>query len=123
MDDARVWEFEKSLWTGDAAHYADLIDAHAVMALPATPFLFDGAAAVRAVADTPRWEKAEFSNGRIMRPQDGLIAIAYQMRASRGDDHYMAYCTSTYRRLGHDNWQVVQHSQLPELSVAAPAGN
>ena len=38
MDDDRVWSFEKSLWTGDADHYRELVDAECLMVLPTPPF-------------------------------------------------------------------------------------
>ena len=31
MEDSRVWEFEKSLWTGDADHYRASIDDDCLM--------------------------------------------------------------------------------------------
>jgi hypothetical protein len=47
-----------------------------------------------------------------MRPQEGLIAIAYKAEASReGATGYTAYCTTTMRRLEHEEWRVVQHQQ------------
>ena len=39
MDDNRIWEFEESLWTGDAEHYRALIDDECVMVLPEQPFV------------------------------------------------------------------------------------
>ena len=123
MDDERVWSFEKSLWTGDAEHYRHLIDDDCVMVLPTPPFVLQGDAAVGAVADTPRWEEIEISDGHIVRPQEGLIVVAYRANASRnGGNDYEAHCTSTYRRLGHDEWRVVQHQQTPPLQAKVDAG-
>lgn len=119
MEDNRVWEFEQSLWTGDAEHYEESIDESAVMVVPTPPYVLESAAAVKAVQDTPRWDSVEFADGTIVRPQEGLIAIGYTATAMRGDDRYVAHCTSTYRRIAHDEWKVVQHSQLPELAVKA----
>ena len=114
MDDDRVWAFEESLWTGDAAHYRESIDPAAVMVVPQPPFVLESEAAVAAVSDTPRWDAVTFSEGRIVRPQEGLIAIAYKAEARReGADGYVAYCTSTYRRIEHEKWTVVQHQQTP----------
>ena len=122
MDDDRVWAFEKSLWTGDAQHYRDLIDESCVMVLPQPPFVMEGAEAIRAVEGTPRWNEVVITAGHIMRPQEGLIVIAYNAHASReGSDDYDANCTSTYRRLAHDEWRVVQHQQTPRLIAAANA--
>ncbi len=117
MEDGRVWEFEASLWTGDAEHYRASIDDNCVMALPTQPFVMSGAQAIEAVVHTPRWSDIEIEDGRIVRPQEGLIAIAYTAHASKpGGESYTAYCTSTYRRVAHDDWRVVQHSQtLPPL--------
>ena len=120
MEDQRIWAFEESLWTGDADHYRESIDEACVMALPAEPFVFSSEAAIAAVADTPRWERVRFEDGRIMRPQEGLIVIAYRAEAEKGDERYVAYCTSTYRRLAHEEWRVVQHSQtIPPVAGGA----
>ena len=114
MDDARVWEFEESLWTGEADHYRTLIDDECLMVLPAPPFVFDGKAAIEAVAGTPRWETVALTDRQVSRPQEGLIVIAYHAKAGRdGHEGYEAHCTSTLRRLSHDEWRVVQHQQTP----------
>ncbi len=120
MDDNRVWGFEESLWTGDAEQYRALIDDECVMVLPEHPFVLTGTQAIEAVANTPRWSKVQFSEQQIMRPQEGLIAIAYKAEASRDDSTgYTAYCTTTMRRLEHDEWRVVQHQQTPALIASA----
>lgn len=116
MDDDRVWNFEESLWTGDAEHYRELIDEACLMVLPTQPFVLSGAEAVDAVSHTPRWTSAAFSEQRISRPEEGMIVIAYYVEASRDEERYAVYCTSTYRRRGHDDWQVVQHQQTPVLT-------
>lgn len=54
MDDARVWEFEERLWTGDADHYRRCVSEHVLMALLTEPFLFDGAAAIARLCRTRR---------------------------------------------------------------------
>ncbi|MFM7348536.1 MAG: DUF4440 domain-containing protein [Erythrobacter sp.] len=111
MEDARIWEFEASLWTGDAGVYRALIDEACLMVLPAEPFVFTGEDAIAAVQDTPRWDEVTFSHQNIVRPQEGLIVINYKAQAHRADKAYTAYCTSTLRRLAHDEWHVVQHQQ------------
>ena len=121
MDDKRVWAFEESLWTGDAEHYRELIDNECVMVLPELPFVFTGEQAIKAVADTPRWSKVTFSEQQIMRPQEGLIVIAYKAEATReGSADYTAFSTTTMRRLEHDVWRVVQHQQTPPLKASTP---
>lgn len=118
MDDERVWAFEKSLWAADTTHYHELIDHDCVMVIPTPPFVVQGDQAIEAVSATPRWEQIDLADGHIVRPQEGLIVIAYQASVSRGDDErYEARCTSTYRRLAHEEWRVVQHQQTP-----VPAG-
>lgn len=121
MEDDRIWDFEKSLWTGGPERYRELVDDECLMVLPAPPFVMSGAQAIEAVADTPRWEKVEFANSQIARPQEGLIVIAYDAKASRGGETYRAYCTSTLRRLSHEEWRVVQHQQtLPPKAAPTP---
>ena len=120
MDDQRVWNFEASLWTGDADHYRASIDPECLMVLPEPPFVMSGADAIEAVSATPRWETVEITERQVARPQEGLIVVAYKARARRrAAAAYEAHCTSTYRRLGHEEWRVVQHQQTPPLIAAA----
>lgn len=121
MDDARVWDFEKSLWLADAAHYRASIDPDCLMVIPAEPYALQGEDAVAAVSDTPRWSDVRFEETHITRPQEGLIVIAYRAHAmGGGSGDYVAWCTSTYRRLAEGEWRVLQHQQTPPL--IAPAG-
>lgn len=120
MDDGRVWSFEESLWTGDAAHYRELIDDECLMVVPQPPYVLGGQEAVDAVSDTPRWSKVTMSEKRVSRPQEGLIVIAYSAEASKDDgESYRAHCTTTIRRLEHDVWRVIQHQQTPPLVAQA----
>lgn len=114
MDDDRIWRFEEQLWLGDADAYRTLIDDECVMVLPSEPHVLTATAAIEAVAHTPRWSEVAFTERKVQRPEEGLIVIAYQANASRdGSEGYRAYCTTTIRRRGHEDWLVVQHSQLP----------
>lgn len=123
MEDDRVWAFEESLWTADADHYRESIDESYLLVVPQPPFVLEGDAAIQSVIDTPRWDKVTITERRIVRPQEGLIVVAYKAEASREQgDPYVAHCTSTYRRLGHDDWKVVQHQQTPPLVSSADAG-
>ena len=116
MDDDRVWAFEESLWTADAAHYEESIDAECLMVLPHPPFVMRGQDAVAAVSATPRWASVTFDQQRIARPEEGMIVVAYHVTAKRDAEAYEAHCTSTYRRRGHEDWQVVQHQQTPPIA-------
>ena len=118
MHDDRVWTFEESLWTADAEHYRGSIDAECLMVLPTPPYVVSGDEAVAAVASTPRWSQVDFSDQRIARPEEGLIVVAYRAKASREGESYEAFSTSTYRRLAHDDWKVVQHQQLPPITLS-----
>lgn len=118
MDDDRVWAFEESLWTGDADHYRESIDESALMVVPHPPYVLESEAAVAAVSDTPRWDEVTLGERRIVRPQEGLIVVAYRVEAGKsGGERYVAHCTSTYRRLAHEEWKVVQHQQTPPLTA------
>lgn len=112
MEDQRIWEMEEQLWRGGAEVYERLIDEDCVMALPAKPFIFARDEAIAAVEHTPQWESVSFDDQRVERPQEGLIAIAYAAHAKRGEQSYDAYCTTVMRRVQHDEWRVVSHSQL-----------
>ena len=111
MDDERVWAFERDLWTGGEDVYRRSIDESCLMALPEPPFILSGSEAIAAVTDTPRWSQVDFSEAQVSRPQEGMIVIAYKAHASLGDRKYEAWCTSTYRRLGDEEWRVIQHQQ------------
>ncbi|MBW6531086.1 DUF4440 domain-containing protein [Sphingomonas sp. RRHST34] len=120
MEDGRVWAFEESLWTADAEHYRESIDESALMVVPQPPYVLESEAAVEAVSRTPRWDAVRFSDQRIVRPQEGLIVVAYKVEASKGGGKtYVAHCTSTYRRIEHERWTVVQHQQTPPLVAEA----
>lgn len=116
MEDDRVWAFEESLWTGDADNYREKMDDAVLVVVPTPPYVLAADAAVEAVSSTPRWSEATFAETQIARPQEGLIVVAYHVTAKReGEDAYEAHCTSTYRRVEHEVWQVVQHQQTPKL--------
>lgn len=117
MDDDRVWSFEESLWTADADHYEESVDDECLMVLPTPPFVFTGRQAIDAVKDTPRWDEIVLSEKQVMRPQEGLIVVAYRADGKKGSEAYTAYCTSTYRRIEHEVWTVVQHQQTPPLTT------
>ena len=119
MDDERIWDFERSLWTQGAENYREKIDDQCLMVLPQPPFVYASDDAVAAVSNTPRWEQVEFSEQQVMRPQEGLIVIAYRARVQRGDESYEAHCTTTMHRLAHEVWRVVQHQQTPPLAASA----
>lgn len=119
MEDDRVWAFEESLWTADPEHYRESIDDQCLMVLPAAPFVMTGQDAIAAVSATPRWTSVTLEDRRIARPEEGLIVVAYHAKASRDAEAYAAWCTSTYRRRGHDDWLVVQHQQTPPLGLSS----
>ena len=81
------------------------------------PYVYTAGAAIEAVAATPRWGGVTFSAKQVQRPEEGLIVIAYQAEARRENEGYKAWCTTTMRRRGHEDWLVVQHSQLPPLTA------
>lgn len=120
MEDARIWEMEEKLWRGGEDVYQRLVDDEAVMALPAEPVLFSRQQAIDAVKDTPRWDEVRFSEQTVSRPEEGLIVIGYQVEARRGGEEYRCFASSTLRRRGHDDWTVVQHSQVvpPRMAVS-----
>jgi hypothetical protein len=113
MDDSRIWPFETSLWLGSAQDYRDKVDPECVMVLPDHPFVVSGSQAIEAVEHTPRWNEARLTQRTVARPHEGMIVLAYHVEATREDQSYSAYCTSTYHRLSHDTWKVVQHQQTP----------
>jgi len=119
MNDERVWNFETSLWTEGPDNYREKVDEAVLMVLPTPPFVFEGGQAIEAVASTPVWETAELTERRVSRPEENHIVVAYKVEASRDGETYTAWCTSTYRRLEHEVWRVVQHQQTPPLAMGA----
>ena len=120
MNDSRVWEFEESLWTGSAEHYRKSIESECLMVLPEPPYVIAGQQAIDAVSATPRWARVALTQQQIKRPQEGMIVVAYKAEAFKEEGKaYEAFCTSTYRRLEHEVWKVVQHQQtLPPVAKA-----
>jgi hypothetical protein len=119
MEDERIWAMEEKLWHGGDEVYEHLVDENVVMSLPAEPFLFSRDQAKEAVKNTPRWEQVRFSDKKVNRPEEGLIVIGYRVEASRGDETYRCFATSTIMRRGHEDWTVVHHSQVvPPKAVA-----
>jgi hypothetical protein len=103
---------ERDLWIGSPELYANAIDDECLMVLARPPFIVSGGEAIEAVKATPRWTEVELSNQRISRPQEGLLVAAYHVRAAKpGGESFEAHCTTTYRRLAHEEWRVVQHQQ------------
>ncbi len=111
MDDDRVRAFEIDLWIGGEEVYRRCVSPECLMVLPEPPFVKSGEDANQAVSATPRWDRVELADLRISRPEEGMIVIAYEAPASRDEQAYRAWCTSTYRRMGHEQWEVVQHQQ------------
>ncbi len=118
MNDERIWNYERSLWTADSDEYRHKISPDAIMVVPAEPYVMAGDNAADAMAKTPRWDTVAFSEKKVARPEGptgGLIVIAYKAEAKRGDTAYAAYCTSTLLREGDHDWVVVQHQQTTPL--------
>jgi hypothetical protein len=123
MDDQRIRQFETDLWVGGEAVYRRSIAEECLMVLPEPPFVLSGEQAMEAVAKTPRWSEVTLEDLRIVRPQEGLIVIAYAVTASRGGETFAANCTSTYLRIAHEEWRVVQHQQSVRGGGQASAGS
>ena len=120
MQDDRLWGFEQSLWLEGRDNYKEKVDSEVVMVLPQPPYVLTGEAALHAVMATPVWDRAELTERRVARPQEGLIVIAYRVRAEKdGHSGYEAWCSSVFRRLEHEHWTVVQHQQTPVGVVQA----
>jgi hypothetical protein len=96
MDDDRIVEFERALWIGEGDVYRRCVSRDCLMVVPEQPFLLRGEDAIAAVEQSPRWDHAEICDLEVDRAEEGLIVIGYRAEASRGQEHYTAYCTSTY---------------------------
>ena len=119
MQDDRLWGFEQSLWLEGRENYREKVDPEVVMVLPQPPFVLAGQRAIDAVMATPVWDRAELTERHVSRPQEGLIVIAYRVRAEKdGHAGYEAWCSSVFRRLEPEVWHVVQHQQTPITGAA-----
>jgi hypothetical protein len=117
MDDDRIVEFERALWIGEGDVYRRCVSNDCLMVVPDQPFLLRGEDAIEAVEQTPRWSHVDLSDVQINRAREGLIVVGYRADACRGQERFSAYCTSTYQRVGPDDWRVIQHQQtLPALA-------
>ena len=120
MDDDRLWGFEQSLWLEGEDNYREKVDPEVQMVLPMPPYVHSGEEAIKAVSSTPVWDRADLTERRVSRPQEGLIVVAYHVHAEKeGAAGYQAHCTSVIRKLEHEVWRVVQHQQLPLLAATA----
>lgn len=112
MQDDRLWGFEQSLWLQGRENYREKVDPEVVMILPRPPYVLAGEDAIAAVMATPVWDRAELTERHVGRPQEGMIVVAYRVRAEKDDQtSYEAWCSSVYRHLEHEVWRVVQHQQ------------
>lgn len=117
MEDQRAWATEESLWTGLPAGYVGLIDKACLMVVPADPHILEADDAVHSMSDVLRWSGVDFTHGRLSRPEEGLIVLAYTAHARRNaGEGYVAHCTSTWRRKEQGDWKLVQHQQTPEAN-------
>ena len=118
MDNDRIIEFERALWIGDGDIYRRCVSSDCLMVVPEEPFVVRGEDAIEAVERTPRWSDVDLIDLQVNRAQEGLIVIAYKAEARRGDERYVAYCTSTYQHVGEHDWRVIQHQQtLPPTTA------
>ena len=85
MDDNRVWSFEEQLWTADVALYREVIDDNCLMVVPAEPFVLAREEVIDAVTSTPRWSSVDLSQRKIIRPQEGIIVVAYKAEVPKGN--------------------------------------
>lgn len=112
MTNEDFWPLEEGLWTGEAARLAAALDPACLMVFPGIGVL-DAAAALAGLKGAPRWRTVAMTGRRLVRPADGLVALAYRARGQRaGAAPYEAWCSSTYRRVG-DRWLLVLHQQTP----------
>lgn len=115
MEDQRAWAIEESLWTGEPSTYPDLIDPFCLMVIPAPPHILPADLALRSMSKGQRWTRVAFAETHVSRPEEGLIVLAYRATANKDDGtNYVADCTSTWRRQGHEDWKLVQHQQTPQ---------
>jgi len=111
MEDQRIEAFERDLWVGNGDIYRNALSEDYLLVVPREPFVVSGEEAKSLLEQTPKWDDVRFSDMHISRPEEGLIVIAYRADAHRDPQTYTAYCTTTMRRRGHEDWEILQHQQ------------
>jgi hypothetical protein len=112
MTNDEAWRLEAGFWTGDIQHYAEALDASAVMAFPAPVGVLAGRAIIDSLKGAPRWLAIDMTECVVGHPGADLMVLGYRAEGRREGQTYRAYCTSTYRRDG-DAWKLAQHQQTP----------
>ena len=123
MDDERVWALEESLWTGGPDNFRNLLDEASLTLVPTAPFLLDSEQTIASIEKAPRWKEVVMAHRKVVRPQEGLIVLGYRAVARRDEaEDYNAWCTSTWRRVAHDEWRLVQHQQMQAADTPLRGG-
>jgi len=110
ITDEALWAAEKRLWLEGAESYDTLVAPDSLMVFPGIGAM-DGASALRALAEAPRWSRADFADKRIARFGKQVAVLAYTATGRReGAGEYHCHCTSTHCS-ADDAWQLIQHQQ------------
>jgi hypothetical protein len=113
MMDTEAWALERRLWLGGVEVYDALLGKDCVMAFPSPVGILKGDAITASLSGAPRWSSVMMSEKVVSRADADTLALGYRAEGRReGLSAYLAYCTSTYRRIS-GGWKLIQHQQTP----------
>lgn len=110
--DADLIELEHGFW--DAAGDGDFYRKHMAedgLCL-VTPGIMNRAATAEAIDHAQPWTSHEFLDLVTFTHGESGATLCYRAEAQRGDVHYQAAISTTYRRTD-EGWQLLVHQQTP----------
>ncbi len=109
--DSAIYEIERGFWTGDADYYRSHADETCLVVFPGMVKLLSNAELAKTVTAGPRWQDLEIEPKGLIRPAPGVIVIAYEGSARKGDEpRYRAAVSSGYVDRG-GRWKLAWHQQ------------
>lgn len=111
--ESSIYELERGFWTEGPDHYRAHADDSCLVVFPGMASLLSNAELAETVTGGPRWQDLEIDPKGMIRPAPGVVVIAYEASARRGDEpRYRAAVSSGYVDRG-GLWKLAWHQQTP----------
>jgi hypothetical protein len=111
--ESSIYELERGFWTEGAEFYRAHADDSCLVVFPGMVRLLSNAELAETVTSGPRWQDLEIEPKGMTRPVPGIVVIAYEASAQRGDERrYRAAISSGYVDRG-GLWKLAWHQQTP----------
>jgi len=108
-----IYELERGFWTGDADYYRAHGDETCLVIFPGMVKALSRAELAETVTAGPRWQDLKIEPKGILHPSPGVVVIAYEASARKGDEpRYAAAVSSGYVDRG-GLWKLAWHQQTP----------